>query len=152
MNINCENSSPLDYVKITEEKNRFVDILLEKQKEYSTGSIEYQSIKLAVAAITFSMELHVECAKKVLTERQRKKIAEIESLMQREYKDYFPCEKATEDDISLKDVSKILTCLKELLKKHEKSTEIFAALQCSLKDIETATSQEKRFLIFLKNL
>jgi len=154
VNLNFENLNLYDCLKKIEERNQFIDILIkeQEQEEYSTDSLEYQSFKLAVAAIAFSIVLHNEYSNTQLTESHRRRMAEIERLMEQEYKDNFPYEKATEDDISLKDIPKMLTCLKELLEKHEKSTEIFAALQCSLKDIETAMSQEKQFLMFLKNV
>jgi hypothetical protein len=149
MSANIENLNPYDCVKRMEEKNRFVDILLNLQIKYPTDSVEHESIKLAVGAIVFSMELQVECGKKMLTENQRERMNKIELIIQQEYKDNFPCENNIEDnDISLNDISKMIACLNELLEKSEKSTEDLLALKCALKDIEMAMSQEKRFSFF----
>jgi hypothetical protein len=154
MNANFENLNLQDSLKEMKERNRFIDVLIKEQEGYSTDSLEGQSFKLAVAAIAFSITLHVECLDKLLplSESQRKRMAETKRLLDQEYKDNFSREKGVEDDISLKEAPNMLACLKELLEKHDKSTEAFAALQCSLKDIEMAMSQEKRFSIFLKNV
>jgi len=153
MNQNYENSAAADYVKIMREKNRVIDILLEKQKEYPADSLEYQSIKLAVAAIGFCVEL-LSAARphKVLTERQQKKLAEVERLIEEEYREWLACGKSAEDGISLKDISKMIPCLTRLRENCEKNTEVFSALECSLKDIETAMHQKNRFLVFLKTV
>lgn len=152
MNTNFENLNYDDGLKKIEERIQFIDIIIEEQEKYPTESLEGQSFKLAVAAITFSIVVYNEYAIKMSSESIQKKMAEFDRMAEREYKENYSCEKDMEDDISLKDAPKMLACLKELLQKHEKGTEVFAALQCSLKDIEMAMSQEERFSVFLKSI
>ncbi len=137
-----------------EEINRrykYICALLEAQQHYSEKSCEYSNIKIAIATILFQMEQQNESAKQKLSEKQKQRLHDVESCMQKEY-GYISSGENMQEDINETIVSGSITFLRRLLGQYENNKDIYEALQCSVNDLEETSGQKEQFFVFYKKI
>gem|GEM_PF-1363278 len=97
------------------------------------------------------MEQQNESAKQKLSEKQKQRLHDVESCMQKEY-GYISSGENMQEDINETIVSGSITFLRRLLGQYENNKDIYEALQCSVNDLEETSGQKEQFFVFYKKI